>query len=205
VRLLLTSAGIGPEHRRCAGRPAGQADRRRQGPLHPHGAVRPPHVRASLGLALHHRPDAATHVRPGLEVAGRVPWVREADVLLAAGGDATYLCHWMRESGLADLLPSLQDTVWVGLSAGSMVMTPGSVTTSSTGRRPAGATAPSGSSTSRSSRTWVTCRTTPLLVPRDGRPRSGARRMQSTTRRPSRWPTAGVFLSLDCPAPGRHV
>jgi dipeptidase E len=53
-----------------------------------------------------------------------VPWVQEADVLLVAGGDATYLCHWMRQSGLADLLPSLQDTVWVGLSAGSMVMTP---------------------------------------------------------------------------------
>jgi dipeptidase E len=30
----------------------------------------------------------------------------------------------MRESGLADLLPSLGETVWVGLSAGSMVMTP---------------------------------------------------------------------------------
>ncbi len=30
----------------------------------------------------------------------------------------------MRESGLADLLPSLSETVWVGLSAGSMVMTP---------------------------------------------------------------------------------
>jgi dipeptidase E len=53
-----------------------------------------------------------------------VPWVREADVLLADGGDATYLSHWMRESGLADLLPSLPDTVWVGVSAGSMVMTP---------------------------------------------------------------------------------
>ena len=53
-----------------------------------------------------------------------VPWVREADVLLASGGDAMYLCHWMRQSGLADLLPSLRDTVWVGLSAGSMVMTP---------------------------------------------------------------------------------
>ena len=32
--------------------------------------------------------------------------------------------HWMRQSGLADLLPSLRETVWVGLSAGSMVMTP---------------------------------------------------------------------------------
>lgn len=53
-----------------------------------------------------------------------VPWVRDADVLLVDGGDATYLCHWMRESGLADLLPSLPDTVWVGMSAGSMVMTP---------------------------------------------------------------------------------
>ena len=53
-----------------------------------------------------------------------VPWVQDADVLLAAGGDATYLSHWMQQSGLADLLPSLQDTVWVGLSAGSMVMTP---------------------------------------------------------------------------------
>jgi dipeptidase E len=52
------------------------------------------------------------------------PWVRQADVLLVDGGDATYLCHWMRESGLADLLPSLPDLVWVGVSAGSMVMTP---------------------------------------------------------------------------------
>jgi dipeptidase E len=53
-----------------------------------------------------------------------VPWVREADVLLVDGGDAAFLCHWMRESGLAELLPSLPDTVWVGVSAGSMVMTP---------------------------------------------------------------------------------
>ncbi|MGW5362352.1 Type 1 glutamine amidotransferase-like domain-containing protein [Actinopolymorpha pittospori] len=53
-----------------------------------------------------------------------VPWVREADVLLVDGGDATYLCHWMRQSGLANLLPSLSETVWVGVSAGSMVMTP---------------------------------------------------------------------------------
>lgn len=52
------------------------------------------------------------------------PWLRAADVLLVDGGDATYLNHWMRASGLADLLPSLTDTVWVGVSAGSMVMTP---------------------------------------------------------------------------------
>lgn len=53
-----------------------------------------------------------------------MPWVRQADVLLVDGGDATYLYHWLRESGLADLLPSLPDLVWVGVSAGSMVMTP---------------------------------------------------------------------------------
>lgn len=53
-----------------------------------------------------------------------VPWVTEADVLLVDGGDATYLSHWMRESGLADVLPTLPDMVWVGVSAGSMVMTP---------------------------------------------------------------------------------
>ncbi len=53
-----------------------------------------------------------------------VPWVREADALLVDGGEATFLCHWMRQSGLAELLPSLPDTVWVGVSAGSMVMTP---------------------------------------------------------------------------------
>ena len=40
------------------------------------------------------------------------------------GGDATYLCHWMRQSGLADLLATLPEMVWVGVSAGSMVMTP---------------------------------------------------------------------------------
>jgi dipeptidase E len=61
---------------------------------------------------------------PSLDEERWVPWVREADVLLVNGGDPLYLCHWMRESGLADLLPSLNETVWVGLSAGSMVMTP---------------------------------------------------------------------------------
>jgi len=53
-----------------------------------------------------------------------VSWIREADVFLVDGGDAVYLCHWMRQSGLAALLPTLRDKVWVGVSAGSMVMTP---------------------------------------------------------------------------------
>ena len=60
---------------------------------------------------------------PSIDRERRVSWVQETDVLLVNGGDALYLCHWMRQSGLADLLPSLR-AVWVGLSAGSMVMTP---------------------------------------------------------------------------------
>ena len=61
---------------------------------------------------------------PSIDQERWVSWVRETDVLLVNGGDALYLCHWMRQSGLADLLPSLHETVWVGLSGGSMVMTP---------------------------------------------------------------------------------
>jgi dipeptidase E len=52
-----------------------------------------------------------------------VPWVEAADVLLVNGGDATFIGHWMKESGLDELLPSLA-AVWVGLSGGSMVLTP---------------------------------------------------------------------------------
>jgi dipeptidase E len=61
---------------------------------------------------------------PSIDEKQWVPLVEETDVLLVGGGDALYLCHWMRQSGLADLLPSLRETVYVGLSAGSMVMTP---------------------------------------------------------------------------------
>ena len=60
---------------------------------------------------------------PSIDAERWVSWVRETDVLLVNGGDTLYLCYWMRQSGLADLLPSLR-AVWVGLSAGSLVMTP---------------------------------------------------------------------------------
>jgi dipeptidase E len=52
-----------------------------------------------------------------------LPSLEEADVLLANGGDSLYLAHHMEASGLAALLPSLR-AVWVGLSGGSMAMTP---------------------------------------------------------------------------------
>jgi dipeptidase E len=61
---------------------------------------------------------------PSIDEEDWVPMVRETDVLLVNGGDPLYLCYWMRQSGLADLLPSLRETVYVGLSAGSIVMAP---------------------------------------------------------------------------------
>ena len=60
---------------------------------------------------------------PSIDEALWVPMVQETDVLLVNGGDPLYLCYWMRQSGLADLLPSLR-AVYVGLSAGSVVMAP---------------------------------------------------------------------------------
>ena len=53
-----------------------------------------------------------------------VSWVDDADVLLVNGGDPLYLAYWMRQSGLAARFAALPDTVYVGLSAGSLVMTP---------------------------------------------------------------------------------
>jgi dipeptidase E len=60
---------------------------------------------------------------PSIDKELWVPMVKETDVLLVNGGDPLYLSYWMRQSGLADLLPSLP-AVYVGLSAGSMVMAP---------------------------------------------------------------------------------
>jgi dipeptidase E len=61
---------------------------------------------------------------PSINEEDWVAVVRETDALLVWGGDSLYLCHWMRQSGLADLLPSLRETVYVGVSAGAMVVTP---------------------------------------------------------------------------------
>ncbi len=61
---------------------------------------------------------------PSIEEENWLPTVQQTDALLVGGGDPMYLCHWMRESGLADLLPSLQNTVYAGVSAGSVIMAP---------------------------------------------------------------------------------
>ena len=48
--------------------------------------------------------------------------VRETDALLVWGGDPVYLSYWLKHSGLAGLFPSLPETVYVGVSAGSIAM-----------------------------------------------------------------------------------
>ena len=63
-------------------------------------------------------------VLPSLGEDRWVPLVQETDVLLVAGGDGVFMNYWMRLSRLADLFGSLNETVYVGLSGGSMVMTP---------------------------------------------------------------------------------
>jgi dipeptidase E len=62
---------------------------------------------------------------PSINEDAWFPLLRETDALLVPGGDNLYLCYWMRHSGLADLLPQLRrEMVYVGVSGGSMVVTP---------------------------------------------------------------------------------
>jgi dipeptidase E len=61
---------------------------------------------------------------PTIREENWLPMVRETDALLVWGGDVLYLCHWMRQSGLADLIPTLTETLYVGMSAGSIAVTP---------------------------------------------------------------------------------
>lgn len=49
-----------------------------------------------------------------------------AQAIVVGGGVGFYLSHWLQRSGLFDRLPALlADKVYVGMSAGSMVLTPG--------------------------------------------------------------------------------
>lgn len=60
---------------------------------------------------------------PSVDRSRWLPMVDASDVLLVNGGDPMFLHYWMRQSGLADMMPNLS-ALYVGLSAGSMVITP---------------------------------------------------------------------------------
>lgn len=54
-----------------------------------------------------------------------LPRLQSVDVLFFSGGNSFHLMRWIKESGLAELLPEMLKTkVWAGISAGSMVTAP---------------------------------------------------------------------------------
>lgn len=54
-----------------------------------------------------------------------LPQVQQTDAILVAGGDPMFLNHWMTHSGFAAEMADLpSQLVYVGISAGSMVMAP---------------------------------------------------------------------------------
>jgi dipeptidase E len=61
---------------------------------------------------------------PSIKRESWVPTPQATDALLVWGGNVLYLSYWMQRSGLADLLPSLENMVFVGVSAGSIATTP---------------------------------------------------------------------------------
>lgn len=140
MKLLLTSAGVANESIRAAlvgmlGRPIGESTAlciptAQYGHPWVGPGVRPWQFISGneelpmVGLGWKSMGILELTALPSIDEELWVPVVEQTDCLLVAGGDVLYLCHWMRESGLAAMLPSLTDTVWVGLSAGSMVMTP---------------------------------------------------------------------------------
>ena len=123
---------------------------------------------------------------PSIDEEQWVPMVQETDVLLVNGGDPLYLCYWMRQSGLADLLPSLR-AVYVGLSAGSMVMTP-NIGEDFVRWTPPVAMKRWAWSAFRCFRTWITrtCRRIPWPTQKDGPPACRCRGTRLTIRPPSK-------------------
>lgn len=62
---------------------------------------------------------------PSIDRNAWAPSVEKSDALLVWGGDPLFLSYWMNQSGLTDLLKSMQGpVVYVGVSAGSMLAAP---------------------------------------------------------------------------------
>jgi hypothetical protein len=73
--------------------------------------------------------------------SSRLQWVlivQETDVLPVNGGDPLYLCYWMRQSGLADLLPTLRGTMIEPLSgvSGGPIQNPSPLASRASAARP---------------------------------------------------------------------
>jgi hypothetical protein len=131
VKVLLTSGGIKNSTIRNALIELLGNHRRLERLVHSHGGVRASLVQTCVSLAFRRWPERRPDVWPlGWRSLGLlaltalstvpadrwIPWVKQADVLRVDGGDAMDLHHWVRESGLADLLP-IRSCVQSALSA----------------------------------------------------------------------------------------
>jgi dipeptidase E len=63
---------------------------------------------------------------PSIEEEHWKPAFDAADAIIVGGGNGPYLAYWFEQSGLAALMPrALEEKVYIGVSAGSCLLTPG--------------------------------------------------------------------------------
>ncbi|RDB34250.1 peptidase E [Exiguobacterium sp. RIT594] len=137
MKLLLTSGGIQNDSQRRAlidllGKPIAKAHAlciptavygMKEGPYHAYSFITGTGSTPMCELGFQSVGVLELTALPSLDESLWVPLIEQADVLLVNGGDPLFLNYWMKKSGLAERLPSLK-AVYVGLSAGSMVLTP---------------------------------------------------------------------------------
>jgi dipeptidase E len=134
MKLLLTSAGISNTSIRCAlvdllGKPIAESSAlcipsaAHSVPDGPAEAWR--QIRAWSDLGWKSFGVLELTALPSIRQVDWLPLLQAADALLVGGGESFYLCYWIWQTGLAATLPALlHDTVYVGASAGSIVVTP---------------------------------------------------------------------------------
>jgi dipeptidase E len=63
---------------------------------------------------------------PSIEEEHWLPAFEAADAIIVGGGNGPYLGYWFEQSGLAARMPAaLEEKVYLGISAGSCLLTPG--------------------------------------------------------------------------------
>jgi dipeptidase E len=139
MKLLLTSMGISNASIRDAlvdllGKPIAESNALciptgvqpfRGGPSYVYDFINGDHASVMCGLGWKSLGVLELTALPSIKHEYWTSAVQETDALLVWGGSPLYLCYWMRQSGLADLLPTLRpEFVYVGTSGGAMVATP---------------------------------------------------------------------------------
>ncbi len=137
MKLLLSSGGItNDKHPRCARPHAGKADLQSralyiptaqwgQPACSPQSVWRStvdasPHRVGMTGLGWESVGVLELTALPSIGAERWQPWVQRGGRPPRRRRRGGVPAHWMKESGLVRALPELDDTVWVGVSAGSM-------------------------------------------------------------------------------------